>query len=259
MTGLVCDIQRFSVQDGPGIRTTVFLQGCTLSCAWCHNPETIPARPVTMRLKPRGGQPDEKPSSVPMDAAEVMATVLEDRPFYARGGGGLTVSGGEPLVQANFTLALLRQAADAGIHTALDTAGHVPWDSMERVLPFAGLFLYDYKVTGDAKAWIGAGTAQSLSNLRRLHDSGANIILRCPIIPGVNDNAEHLRGIASVLGDCPGIRSVELLAYHRLGEGKYHSIGREYTLGGVQPWDEARRAAFLESARAHITHPLKWG
>lgn len=253
MTGLVCDIQRFSVQDGPGIRTTVFLQGCTLNCAWCHNPESIPHQPVLMRT-----HLGDKWSSTPMAAEEVLAVVKEDLPFY-QNGGGLTVSGGEPLYQAEFALELLKLARQAGIHTALETAGQVPFLALEKAAAVTDLFLYDYKVSRDAKAWIGADTGLILSNLRRLHALGAGIILRCPIIPGVNDKQEHLDAIAGIMSECPGILLVELLAYHRLGLGKFKAIGKENTLEALKPMNENEKAAFLALAREAIRHPLKWG
>lgn len=254
MTGLVCDIQRFSVQDGPGIRTTVFLQGCTLGCAWCHNPEGIPAQPVLMQTRT-----GEKWSSEEMDVREVLDVVLEDLPFY-RNDGGLTVSGGEPLFQADFALELLRLARENGIHTALETAGQVPFEALERAARVTDLFLYDYKVTEDAARWIGAPTGRIVRNLRRLHDLGARILLRCPIIPGVNDNETHLRAIAQLLRDCPGILGVEMMAYHRLGLGKYKALGRENSLEALQPMAEDEKAAFLGQARDIITsHNVKWG
>jgi len=258
MEGLVCDIQRFSIQDGPGIRTTVFLQGCTLRCAWCHNPEAIPARPVMMRVN-TGGKEAEKPSSQPMTACRVMDVVLEDRPFYRQSGGGLTVSGGEPLLQAEFSLELLRLARAAGIHTALDTAGHVPWDALSAALPLTDLFLYDYKVSRDAARWLGAQDGRIRDNLGRLARAGAAIILRCPVIPGVNDNEEHLRAIAALLKDHPSIRSVELMAYHRLGTSKYRALGQAYSLEKLQPVDGPQKAAFLAQAKRLIAHPIKWG
>lgn len=298
MEGLVCDIQRFSVQDGPGIRTTVFLQGCTLRCAWCHNPESIPRKPVLRYAEglcvhcgrceavcPNGvhrvsGQTHQIDralcdlngacvsacptgalflSSKGMEAQAVIQTVLEDRPFYEQSGGGLTVSGGEPLLQADFAEELLRLAKGQGVHTALETAGHVPWRAFRLVLPYTDLFLFDFKVSAEAGHWIGADGQLILRNLKRLQEAGKRIILRCPIIPGVNDNAGHLRAIAELLISCPKIDSVELLAYHRLGMSKYAGIGREYTLGDVRPMEEYEKAGFLALAAKEIRHPVKWG
>ena len=298
MEGLVCDIQRFSIQDGPGIRTTVFLQGCTLRCAWCHNPECIPQKPVLRyagslcihcgrceAVCPNGvhrvsGQAHRIDralcdlngacvsacptgalflSSKGMEAQAVIHTVLEDKPFYEHSGGGLTVSGGEPLHQADFTKELLRLAGRQGLHTALETAGHVPWRAFLLVLPYTDLFLFDFKVSAFASHWIGADGQLILRNLKRLQEAGKRIILRCPVIPGVNDNTEHLRAIAALLSSCPKIDSVELLAYHRLGISKYAGIGQEYTLGDVRPMEENEKAGFLALAAKEIQHPVKWG
>ena len=297
MTGQVLDIQRFSVHDGPGIRTTVFLQGCSLRCLWCHNPESIPRQPVLRYTEknciycgaceaacPHGvhrvgpGQHSISRelcrqcgacvaacpagaltlSSRPMTADEVMAVVLEDLPFFRHSGGGLTISGGEPLLQPAFTLQLLQLARQQGIHTALDTAGQVAWEDLRAVLPFVELFLYDYKVTENPRELIGADRDLILRNLKALHDAGARILLRCPIIPGINDNDTHIRGIARVLSDCPGIIGVELMAYHRLGVGKYREIGRDYPLADTPAMTGEAKERFLKAARPVIHHPMKW-
>lgn len=255
MEGLICDIQRFSVQDGPGIRTTVFLQGCTLNCRWCHNPETIPAKPVVMRAK----DGSQKLSAQQRPLQDVLNIVLEDKPYYETSGGGMSLSGGEPLFQVDAAVELLSMAKEAGVHTVLDTAGHVPWASFERVNPFVDLYYYDFKVSKDARTQIGADTALSLANLGKLHGLGAAIVLRCPIIPGVNDGDDHIKAIAAVLEDNPGIREVHLLAYHRLGTGKYTAISKDYTLEQVQPMDEKEKADFLAKAKQLISHPIKWG
>ncbi len=255
MRGLVCDIQRFCISDGPGIRTSVFLQGCALVCAWCHNPEAIPRQPVPRK---RAGK-EPVLSSRLMGAEEVISVILEDRPFYAMSGGGMTLSGGEPLAQAEFSLELLSQARAAGVHTAVETSGYVPWAVLEMVLPHTDLFLYDYKVTEDTRRFIGADNRLILENFSRLNAAGASVILRCPIVPGVNDNETHLRAIGGLTGQRGGIEGVELLAYHRLGVSKYREIGQEYAMEGVQPWEDAQKAAFLEQAAQFIHGPVKWG
>ncbi|MHC1785735.1 MAG: glycyl-radical enzyme activating protein [Christensenellales bacterium] len=298
MMGLIFDIQRFSTQDGPGIRTTVFLQGCTLHCQWCHNPEGIPARPVLRwfqsrcilcgaceRVCPNGVHRIEggrhlidrsrcrqcgacvkacptgalRLSSREMSGEDVMRTVLEDRPFYRQSGGGLTISGGEPLFQAAFCLDLLRLAKAEGLHTALETAGHVPAASLLQALPVTDLFLYDYKTSSDSRSYIGADSQLILSNLKMLHDRGAAIILRCPIIPGVNDSRAHLEAIAGLLEACGNIQGVELMAYHRLGFGKYKETGEISGTADAEPMGEDMKEAFLGEAQRIFNHPVKWG
>ena len=255
MQGLVCDIQRFCVSDGPGIRTTVFLQGCSLVCAWCHNPEAIPRQSVPRKREGR----EPVPSSRPMDTGEVLSVVLEDKPFFDASGGGMTLSGGEPLAQAAYSGELLRGAKDVGVRTAVETAGFAPWNALETILPHTDLFLYDYKVTQDTRRFIGADNRLILQNLSRLSAAGAAILLRCPIIPGVNDNVAHLKAIGKIARENRGVMGVEMLAYHRLGVSKYREIGREYTMGHLEPWDEERKQAFLGQAMQFIQSQVKWG
>jgi glycyl-radical enzyme activating protein len=174
---------------------------------------------------------------------EVMREVLADRPFYRRTFGGLTVSGGEPLVQVDFLAALLEAARAEGIHCAVETCGFVKWESLRRVLPLVDLFLYDYKVS-DPRAHAeltGQSNALILDNLRRLYDAGARISLQCPLIPGCNDTAGHLAGIAALAASMPSLEGVRILPYHPLGADKLARFGR--TPRATVPADDARRTA----------------
>ena len=266
MTGRIFDIQRFSVHDGPGIRTTVFLKGCPLRCAWCHNPEGISPRPqlsfdprrcigcgYCFRVCRRGAHRMAEGRHVldrevceacgtcvaecyaealefvgrEVSVADVMAEVRADRPFYETSGGGLTLSGGEPLAQVDFAEAVLRAAAAEGIHGAIETCGHAPWASFERVRPLVGLFLYDWKETdpGRHKECTGVSNDLIRANLRALYAAGARVLLRCPIVPGLNDREDHFAGIASLCREMPALLGVELLPYHRLGLGKTERLG----------------------------------
>ncbi len=264
--GRITGIQRFSLHDGPGIRTTVFLKGCPLQCWWCHNPETQRTGPELaftaetcigcgdcVDVCPRRGQHlDDQGRSIDRSActvcgacaeacpagalelvgrevavAEVIAEVERDRPFYRQSGGGLTLSGGEPLIQAEFACALLTAARAAGLHTCVETCSHVDPAVLDRVLPLVDLFLCDFKETDSARhrTWTGVGNERILANLRRLHAGGARMRLRCPIIPGLNDRAGHFAGIAALARELPGIDGVELMPFHRLGEGKLNRFG----------------------------------
>ncbi len=288
VTGRVFDIQRFSLHDGPGIRTTVFLKGCPLRCAWCHNPEGIdpglalafqPERCIgcgyCFRVCPEGAHRMEDGVHVldrercvlcgecvkecysgalelvgkEVTAAEVMEEVLRDMPFYETSGGGMTLSGGEPLQQIDFTAGLLTRAKREGLHCCVDTCGFVPYERLERVLPQVDLFLFDWKESDPARheELTGVRNEKIRQNLRRLHDDGALIRLRCPIIPGVNDREEHFAGIAELAHSLPELECVELLPYHPLGEGKMDRFGLEQPAGltaespaseTVEQWEE---------------------
>lgn len=274
MTGIVFDIQRFALHDGPGIRTTVFLKGCPLQCLWCHNPEsqafapqlshnpercgTCPAcleakeRGVAS-LKPAAAYVEACPNGAftligePMTVERVMDEVMRDEAYYRRSGGGLTLSGGEPLAQFDFALALLKAAKERGLHTCLDTSGAVSERKIAEVAEFVDLFLFDYKATDPAEhqRLTGASNARILANLDFLYRRGARIRLRCPLIPSVNDTPEHLGGIAALSARYPDLESVEVMAYHDLGKDKAARVGMTYPLPHVPTADEATQAAWL--------------
>lgn len=266
MTGRIFEIQRYCIHDGPGIRTTVFLKGCPLNCLWCHNPEGIaperalsfmPARCIgcgycfrvceqrahaiadKTHALDRGrcrvcgacarecyaGALEVVGRDVTVEAA--LAEVLKDKPFYETSGGGMTLSGGEPLMQVDFTEALLRAARGAGLNTCVETCGFADWSRFERVRAWVDLFLYDLKETDPARheEFTGAPLAPILANLRALHASAAAIQLRLPIVPGCNDRDEHLRAVAALVRELPRLRGVEIMPYHRLGESKLERMG----------------------------------
>ncbi len=269
MEGMIFDIQRFSLQDGPGIRTTVFFKGCSLNCFWCHNPESKSGHPQLQffrhlctgcqacvkacsqnaleigvdgravlnrdRCVVCGACAEACPAEALMICGknqtvdEIIQVLLRDKPFYEQSGGGITISGGEPLTQADFAAELLKRCRGEGLHTAVDTAGHVPWESLEKVLPYTQLFLYDLKgVDSDKhKQATGVGQANITRNLERLSRTGASIIIRIPVIPGYNDSPEDMLRTADYLHKLQGIQCVELSPYHRLADGKLKSLGQK--------------------------------
>ena len=216
--GIVFDIQRASLMDGPGLRTTVFLKGCPLRCAWCHNPES-------QRRDPQVGR-SGKQYGKPMSVEEVMAVVRADRAYYESSGGGLTVSGGEPTQQFAFCKALLEQAKAERIATCLDTSGQLPEARLRELMPQVDLFHFDLKHhdAAEHRRWTGGDLPLILANLQLLIESGARIRLRCPIVPGVNDTPEHAAFLEGWEGH-QAIERVERLPYHDIGNANYDDLG----------------------------------
>ena len=257
--GLVFGIQHFSIHDGEGIRSNVFLKGCPLRCLWCHNPEGLSAQIGIQYIqnKCRGcgrcgyifknmhdlyiKSEEEKqayaaqcvygalePVGKWMTVTEVIDDVMKDLCFFKESNGGITVSGGEPMLQHEFTLALLKEAKKRGIQTAMETSGFASLKQYKQVLPYVDEFLWDYKETDETKhkKFTGVSNQRILENLDALYKDGANIILRCPIIPGLNDTEEHFRGIAKRSRQMKNLKGVELMPYHKFGVAKDARIGR---------------------------------
>ncbi len=222
---IVFDIEKFAVHDGPGIRTVVFLKGCPLRCKWCHNPESWNPDPEPM-ASADGKSPPETVGRA-MTVEDVMAEVRRDKPFYDNSGGGLTLSGGEPLARFGFTRSLLAAAKAEGIRTAVETSGFAPRDRIEVLLPLIDLWLWDVKAPPALHAELtGVDAAPILGNLAFAGSRGASIILRCPLVPGANDSDEALRHIARLAETTPGVLRVDIEPYHPLGEDKNRRLGR---------------------------------
>ncbi|MDL2327211.1 glycyl-radical enzyme activating protein [Ruminococcaceae bacterium OttesenSCG-928-A11] len=271
--GFITDIQRFSLHDGPGIRTTVFMGGCNLRCAWCHNPETnLPGRQwqylqsrcigcgacvqacpqAALRQTPTGVARDAGACRLCGSCAEacwpgaiclvgrqekaegLLELLLRDAPFYEQG-GGVTFSGGEPLLQAPFVAGVLAALRGQGIHTAVDTAGNVPWQSFEAVLPHTGLFLYDIKAVdpGVHARFTGVDNSLILENLKRLAAAGARLWVRLPLVHGVNDDEKNLEKTAGLLAGLAGVEQVDILPYHDYG--RYKAGGLAFQVQAFTP------------------------
>lgn len=262
----IFDIQRSSLHDGPGIRTTVFLKGCPLHCAWCHNPESQQTgrqlKCVFKKCVSCGRCADVCDHDVhtfvsgkhviqfehctvcgkcvqtcPTGALQIVGykekvtdivqLALRDRKFYLSTGGGITLSGGEPFLQEENTVALLREAKKEGLHTCVETSGFAKWELIRDASTYIDIFLFDYKLTDPElhRQYIGVDNRLILQNLRNLCESGSSIILRCPIIPGVNDNDSHLQAITDLSNQYDAIREVNIMPYHDTAVSKIPQIG----------------------------------
>ena len=266
-SGVITHIQRFSVHDGPGIRTTVFLKGCQMCCPWCHNPETYRRQPEIQVFPGRcigcracveacpqaahefveGNHVFHRDRCVACGACvetcyarslvrvgetrtaeSVVAEVLSDRPFY-HPTGGVTLSGGEPLLQADFSRAILALCRREAIYTAVETNLAWPWEVVEPLEPLVDLFLVDIKIMDDAehRSWTGMSNARTLDNLRRVDSRGKRSIIRTPVVVGVNDRPEQIEAIADFLATLGHVQQYDLLPYHALGSGKRQALGFE--------------------------------
>lgn len=231
--GRIFDIQRYSVHDGPGIRTIVFLKGCVLRCRWCCNPESQEYRIQTMKV-----MGEEKVIGRDTTVAEMIAEVEKDRPYYYRSGGGMTLSGGECLCQPEFSRDLLRAAKERGINTAIESMACADFEKIRQLLPYLDLYLMDIKHTNPEKhkEFTGRSNELMMENARRVALSGqTRLIIRVPVIPSFNDTVEEIRGIAEFADTLPGVEELHLLPYHRLGQDKYEGLGRKYLMDGMLP------------------------
>lgn len=244
ITGRIFDIQRYSIHDGQGIRTIIFLKGCALRCRWCCNPESQSYDIETMTIN---GKP--KVMGRDVTVAEVMETVKKDLPYYRRSGGGITLSGGECLLQPEFSAALLKAAKEIGISTAIESMAFAPYESIEKLLPYLDTYLMDIKhINGEKhKEFTGHDNRRMLENAVRVAMSRqTELVIRVPVIPGFNDTQKELLDIAQFAEQLPGVKKIHILPYHSFGRGKYEGLGREYPMGDVTGPDDAKMQEFKE-------------
>jgi len=288
-TGTILDIKRYAIHDGPGIRTTVFLKGCPLSCEWCHNPESQRGRPEILYYEERctvcgacisackqgaismagdhmainqslctgcgdcvaactNGARELAGRKVSVE--DVVSEIIKDTLFYEESTGGVTFSGGEPLMQADFVRAAAAQCKDLDIHTALDTSGYAQESKLMKVVDVIDLFLYDVKMVDDAVhlAYTGVSNRSILRNLRILDELRKRVWIRFPLVPGVNDDERSLRALAELIASLSSVEEVQVLPYHRAGARKYARLGREYMLAHTEEPRGEAAASYLAKA-----------
>lgn len=246
--GRIFDIQRFSVHDGPGIRTIVFLKGCFLRCKWCCNPES-----QNYNIENMVGF-DGKTTVTGKDVTvkEVMKTVLSDSTYYRRSGGGITLSGGEFLYQPDFSLALLKTAKNAGLNTAVETTSFANIDTIRKMLPYIDNYLMDIKHINPEKhlMYTGRDNALILENARTVaKEFTGNLIIRVPVIPGFNDGTDEISQIAEFVAQLKTPKGLHLLPYHRLGQDKYSYLNRDYELSHIVPPSNEKMGELLAAAQ----------
>jgi pyruvate formate lyase activating enzyme len=238
-TGYIFDIKKYSVNDGPGIRTAVFFKGCPLNCWWCHNPESQHMKPEKIQWNSLSWSIYSQSCSSDVigklvKTEEVMAEIIKDIPFYEESGGGVTFSGGEPMLQLQFLHSLLQLCKEKEIHTAVDTSGFTPYANFRKIYDHTDLFLYDLKIFDDElhKMYTGVSNRTILTNLEKLSSLGNKINIRIPVIPGINDFDDNISRIIDMLKKL-NIKQIDLLPYHSIAQSKYKKLNKEIKVSNI--------------------------
>lgn len=296
MKGIVFNIQRFSINDGPGIRTTVFLKGCNNRCSWCHNPESLSIYPEMQFFSdrcigcgrclnscPNGIQEFKENKRVfhrnkcetcgecakacfsgaieisgkSMSAEEVMNEILQDKVYYENSKGGVTISGGEPLLQKAFTKEILMLCKDSNIHTTIQTAGNYNLEALKELLPYTDLIMHDLKAFSDEihMKYVGCKAGKIKENIKGLAEMAIDLIIRTPVIAGINDSTVEIQNIALMIKDFKRLLYYELIPYHKLGVSRYTHLGMDYIFNFEAPSKE-KIEELAELAKKHLKNVI---
>lgn len=255
-TGIIFDIKKYAIHDGPGIRTTVFFKGCSMDCQWCHNPESKNFGIKKFKVKDRVKKSTKRKTvGYEITVDEVMEIIEKDRIFYDESNGGVTFSGGEPLTQVNFLFELLKECKKSDIHTVIDTSGEANWPDFEKIQKYVDLFLYDIKIIDEElhKNYTGVSNQRILKNLNQLIAGGSNIELRIPLIPGITDTATNINDIIQFIASLSTVPAVTLLAYNPLNRDKLDRFSLENPLGKLKVQSKQK---LLEIKRQFLDHGI---
>jgi pyruvate formate lyase activating enzyme len=241
MKGLIFSVKRYSVHDGPGIRVTFFMKGCPLSCSWCHNPEGISAEPETVIQTNKIGDREfsrTEPLGKYYSVDEILEIAERERIFMTQSKGGITFSGGEPMLQFDFLLDALKACKSNGYHTAVDTSGYSSSENFRSVIPYTDLFLFDLKHMDDARhiEYTGVSNTLILENLRLIMESGKDVMVRVPVIPGYNEDNENIVKVRQFLSATKvrSLKKINLLPFHKIGSSKYKKFNIPYMMGNIE-------------------------
>ena len=253
MKGLIFSVRRYSIHDGPGIRVTFFMKGCPLKCRWCHNPEGISPFPEmviqTNKIGEREFSKNEEVGTY-YSVEDILEIIDKEKVFFKQSKGGITFSGGEPMPQVEFLLEALKECKKNGYHTAVDTSGYSSADNYRSIIPFTDLFLFDIKHLDDVKHIESTGVSNTgiIENYRHLLESGKDIMVRIPVIPGFNDDTDHLERLKNFISSTKtaSLKRINLLPFHKTGSSKYKKFNFPYLMEGIIPPDEGKMQKIKE-------------
>jgi pyruvate formate lyase activating enzyme len=253
MNGLIFSVKRYSIHDGPGIRVTFFIKGCPLKCNWCHNPEGISPFPETVLKTDRVGDMEfSKAEEVGkyFTVDNILEILEKEKVFIDQSKGGVTFSGGEPMIQTDFLLDILKACKTKGYHTAVDTSGYSSAENYMSIIPYTDLFLFDIKHLDEMKHMESTGVTNSgiLDNYRLLINSGKDVMIRIPVIPGFNDDQDHLKRLKQFITETKtsSVKKINLLPYHKIGASKYRRFNLPYRMSGIEPPDKEKMKRIKE-------------